>query len=108
MTDHDFIELVYEQVKQIKTEGGAFDASHLLAALCARQAQTPDELAMKLAVWRWSRLGPEGVESPPLTGAERLIYSAYRDAVFLTERSDLAPNRDYDTNFLAELMTKAA
>ena len=107
MNDRDFIELVLEQLKQVRRDGDEPpELGHLLAALCAKQAGTVDQLALKLAVWRWARFGDEA--APALSASDRLVYSIFRDAVRLAGRTDLATDTDHATDFLADLLTRAA
>jgi len=108
VTDQSFLAFVFEQIKQIKTDGGAPELSHLMAAVSAYKACDCDELAMKLAIWRWARMGETQSFDPPLSAQERLIYSAFRDAVILSGQTDLAASSDLKTDFHAEMLSSAA
>lgn len=108
MNDHEFIQFVFEQLKQMKLEGENPDLAHLMPAVSAQKASDWDSIAMKLAIWRWARIRGNGGAEREMSLSDRLIYSAFRDAVKLSERDGLAAQSDYDNDFYAELISSAA
>ena len=108
MTDQDFLELVFKELKAVKTEDGELELKHLLAAVSGHVSTDWNGVALKLAIWRWSRLTAEGMFDAELTANERVLYSAFRDAVKLSDRSEFATQSDNDTEFYSELMSSAA
>ena len=108
MNDSEFIEFVFEQLKQMKSEGANPDLAHLLPAVSAQKASDWDSLAMKLAIWRWARIRANGEAEREMSLSDRLIYSAFRDAVQLSGRDELAAKSDHENDFYAELISSAA
>ena len=108
MNDSEFIEFVFEQLKQMKTEGENPDLVHLLPAVSAQKADDWSGIALKLAIWRWARIRANGDAEREMSLSDRLIYSAFRDAVKLSGREELAAQADYDNDFYAELISSAA
>ena len=108
MDDSKFIEFVFEQLKQMKTDGENPDLVHLLPAVSAQKADDWTGIALKLAIWRWTRIRANGAAEREMSLSDRLIYSAFRDAVKLSGREGLAAKTDYDNDFYAELISSAA
>lgn len=108
MNDHEFIQFVFEQLKQMKSEGENPDLAHLMPAVSAQKASDWDSIAMKLAIWRWARIRAQGEAEREMSLSDRLIYSAFRDAVKLSGRDGLAAQADYDNDFYADLISSAA
>ena len=54
MNDPEFIEFVFEQLKQMKTDGENPDLVHLLPAVSAQNSDDWTGIALKLAIWRLS------------------------------------------------------
>ena len=108
MTDADFIEVAFKLWRETRLEkADAGDApEHLYAAIAGAVGDNWRDVAFKLAMWRWSGeclLDP----NDDLPARERLVYSAFRDAVRLSGRKDLATSVDHDTQFFADLLTDA-
>ncbi len=108
MEDHEFIQFVFEQFKQMKLEGQNPDLAHLLPAVSAQKASDWDSIALKLAIWRWSRVRAQGEAEREMSLSDRLVYSAFRDAVKLSGREDLVAQMDLENDFYAELISSAA
>lgn len=108
MTDKNFLELVFSEIRRVRTDGGDLDTKHLLAAVSAYQSEDWDAIALKLAIWRWARMSPDGVFHPELSIEDRVVYSAFRDALELSGRNEYATDQDEKTEFLAELLSSAA
>ena len=108
MNDPEFIEFVFEQLKQMKTDGENPDLVHLLPAVSAQKSDDWTGIALKLAIWRWSRIRANGEAEREMSLSDRLIYSAFRDAVKLSDREDLAAKTDFENDFYAELISSAA
>jgi hypothetical protein len=108
LEDHEFIQFVFEQFKQMKLEGKNPDLAHLLPAVSAQKASDWDSIALKLAIWRWARVRAQGEAEREMSLSDRLVYSAFRDAVKLSGREDLAAQMDIENDFYAELISSAA
>jgi|TARA_R100000306_G_scaffold61364_2_gene63672 regulation of enolase protein 1 (concanavalin A-like superfamily) len=108
LNDHEFIQFVFEQFKQMKLDGENPDLAHLIPAVSAQKASDWDSIAIKLAIWRWVRIRGQGDAEREMSLSDRLIYSAFRDAVKLSGREELAAQADYDNDFYAELISSAA
>lgn len=108
MEDHEFIQFVFEQFKQMKLEGQNPDLAHLLPAVSAQKASDWDSIALKLAIWRWARVRAQGEAEREMSLSDRLVYSAFRDAVKLSGREDLVAQMDIENDFYAELISSAA
>ena len=108
MNDSEFIEFVFEQLKQMKTDGEHPDLVHLLPAVSAQKATDWDGIAFKLSIWRWARIRANGEAEREMSLSDRLIYSAFRDAVKLSGREELAARADFDNDFYADLISSAA
>lgn len=107
MTDRELLEFVFDHLKTARGDGQDIDMSHLLAAINSKTATNIEELALKLAIWRWTRMNDAQEFDPPLSLEERGVYSAFRDALMLAWRPDLATPTDYATDFYAEQMSSA-
>jgi hypothetical protein len=108
LEDHEFIQFVFEQFKQMKLEGQNPDLAHLLPAVSAQKASDWDSIALKLAIWRWARVRAQGEAEREMSLSDRLVYSAFRDAVKLSGREDLVAQMDIENDFYAELISSAA
>ena len=108
MNDSEFIEFVFEQLKQMKSEGENPDLVHLMLAVSAQEASDWNSIALKLAIWRWARIRGNGETEREMSLSDRLIYSAFRDAVKLSGREGLAAKSDFDNDFYADLISSAA
>ncbi|WP_421857334.1 hypothetical protein [Oceanicaulis sp.] len=92
----------------MKLEGQNPDLAHLLPAVSAQKASDWDSIALKLAIWRWSRVRAQGEAEREMSLSDRLVYSAFRDAVKLSGREDLVAQMDLENDFYAELISSAA
>ena len=108
MKDSEFVEFVFEQLKQMKTDGESPDLVHLLPAVSAQKADDWTVIALKLAIWRWARIRAKGEAEREMSLSDRLIYSTFRDAVKLSGREGLAAKADYENDFYADLISSAA
>jgi hypothetical protein len=109
VNDHEFIQFVFEQLKQMKLDGENPDLAHLIPAVSAQKASLTGTASP--SNWR-SGAGPgsarQGDAEREMSLSDRLIYSAFRDAVKLSGREELAAQADYDNDFYAELISSAA
>lgn len=108
MTDSDFIEVAFKLWRETRGEAqnGGEAPLHLYAAVAGAPGENWRDVALKLAFWRWTG----DVLSDPdstLGARDRLIYSAFRDAVMLSQRHDLGTKADQDSDYFADLLTDA-
>ncbi len=108
MTDTDFIEIAFKlwRETQLEADKPKEPSCHLYAAVAGAPAANWRDVAFKLAFWRWSGECLE-TESSEISPRDRLIYSAFRDAVRLTGTRELATDADRETEFFADLLTAA-
>ncbi len=108
MTDSDFIEVAFKLWRETRLEGDPSTEapSHLYAAIAGAGAQNWRDVAIKLAMWRWTGQCLPHSDSN-LSPRDRLVYSAFRDAVRLSNHPDLGTQADQDTDFFADLLTDA-
>lgn len=108
MTDADFIEVAFKLWRETRLANpDAGEApEHLYAAIAGAAGENWRDVALKLAMWRWTGQCLTDANDD-LPARDRLIYSAFRDAVRLSGRKDFATSVDFDTQFFADLLTDA-
>ena len=71
---------------------------HLAAAVACLPSRSLEDLAYKLALWRWTNPALVG-EEPTLSKADAIAYSAFRDLVRLVGNYNLCKDEDLATEF---------
>ncbi|MCC5981330.1 MAG: hypothetical protein JJU26_06375 [Oceanicaulis sp.] len=104
--DSRFIELAFRMWREVVEKDGAEPPAHLLSAVSSVPSSDWDDLALKLALWRWVHEGLDDPSARP-THMDRLVYSIYRDALELAGRQDYAKRIDVETEFFSEMLSDA-
>ena len=104
MTDADFIAMAVELLRASEHTQSADQPDYLFAAVSGAKSRDLQDLAHKLALWRLNASHLKVLDHTTSLD-DRLLYSAYRDALTLSGLTNLATADDVANDFFGDVLT---
>lgn len=104
MTDADFIAMAVDLLRDSEEAQSPQRPEHLFAAVSGAKSRDLRDLAHKLALWRLNASHLKVLDHKTSLD-DRLLYSAYRDALALSGLTDLATADDVTNDFFGDVLT---